>query len=380
MVGAVIMGFYKKILNKLDYTLIGAVLLILVMSLFILNSATAHLSTSYLKKQMMWIIISIFVLLAFLRLDYSVITKYTRYLYILNIVLLTSVFFLGTEVKGAQSWIVIPGIGSIQPSEFSKLLLIVTFAHYLVHKQGELTTFRDLIPSFIFVAIPLLLILKQPDLGTALVFIAIMVGMLFVAGANPMLLLGIFGGGSLAAIGYVLGHLKFGWWIPLKTYQLNRILVVFDSSIDPRGAGWNVWQSKIAIGSGGLFGKGLGGGTQSMGQFLPEQWTDFVFAVLAEEMGFIGAGLLLIFFFILIYRGLKIAAVSRDLYGSLIATGIVSMYLFHIIENVGMAMGIMPVTGIPLPFVSYGGSSLLTNMIGLGLLLNIYIRRQKIIF
>lgn len=373
------MGFYKKIINKLDYTLIGAVMLILVMSLFVLNSATAHLSSSYLMKQIMWICVSIVVILGILRIEYTVFTRYSKYLYIINILLLVSVFFLGSEVKGAQSWIKTP-VGSIQPSEFSKILLIITFAHYLVLKQGQLNKFKDLIPAFIFVSVPLLLILKQPDLGTALVVIAIMVGMLFVAGANRKILITIFGGGSLAAIGYVLGHMKFGWWMPLKTYQLNRILVVFDPNIDPRGAGWNVWQSKIAIGSGGLLGKGLGGGTQSMGQFLPEQWTDFIFSVLSEELGFIGAGLLLLAFFILINRGLKIVAVSRDLYGSLVATGIISMYLFHIIENVGMAMGIMPITGIPLPFVSYGGSSMLTNMVGLGLLLNIYIRRQKIIF
>lgn len=374
------MEFYRKIFNKLDFTLIGAAALILVMSLFILNSATAHLNSAVLLKQIMWIVISFFVMVLLLRLEYSVLTKYTKYLYLLNILLLISVFIFGTEVKGAQSWIVISGVVSIQPSEFSKLLLIITFAHYLVCKQGQLETFKDLIPAFIFVAIPLLLILKQPDLGTGLVVVAIMVGMLFVAGANRRWLFGLFGGGTLAAIGYILGHLKFGWWVPLKQYQLNRILVVFDSSIDPRGAGWNVWQSKIAIGNGGLFGKGLGSGSQSMGQFLPEQWTDFIFSVLAEELGFLGAGLLLVLFFIIIYRGLKIAALSRDLFGSLIATGIVSMYLFHIIENIGMAMGIMPVTGIPLPFVSYGGSSMLTNMTGLGLLLNIYVRRQKILF
>ena len=227
-----------------------------------------------------------------------------------------SVFIFGSEVKGAQSWIKTP-VGSIQPSEFSKILLILTFAHYLVLKQGQLNTIIDLIPSFVFVGVPLLLILKQPDLGTALVVIAIMVGMLFVAGANRKILLGIFGGGSLTAIGYVLGHWKYGWWMPLKTYQLNRILVVFDPNIDPKGAGWNVWQSKIAIGSGGLFGKGLGGGTQSMGQFLHEQWTDFIFAVLAEELGFIGAGLLLAAFFVLLNRGLKISSLSKDLYGSL---------------------------------------------------------------
>ncbi len=375
------MDFYKKILPKLDHTLLGAVALILVMSLFVLNSATAHLSSSNLIKQIMWIFVSIGVFLIILRIDYTIFTKYTRYLYLFNLLLLISVLIFGSEIKGAKSWIQLPGgLGSIQPAEFSKIFLILTFAHFLVKKQGELNTFKDLIPAFVFVAIPLLLILKQPDLGTGLVFIAVMVGMLFVAGANPVILVTLFGGGTIGALFYIYGHLKFGWWLPLKTYQLNRILVVFDSSIDPRGAGWNMWQSKIAIGNGGFFGKGLGGGTQSMGQFLPEQWTDFIFSVLAEELGFIGAGLLLLLYLILIYRGLRISLLSKDLYGSLIAVGIVSMYLFHIIENVGMAMGIMPITGIPLPFVSYGGSSMLTNMSGLALLCNIYVRRQKILF
>ncbi|SMB92174.1 rod shape determining protein RodA [Desulfonispora thiosulfatigenes DSM 11270] len=373
--------YYKRILKKLDYTLVGTVALIIVMSLFVLNSATTHLASSFLLKQVMWIVIGILSVLVMLRFNYTFLEKYTKQLYVLNILILISVMIFGKEIKGAKSWIVLPGgLGNIQPSELSKLLLIITFASFLAKNQGKFKRLTNFIPAFLFGAIPLALILKQPDLGTTLVCIFIMVGMMFVVGANPVILGVTFGGGTVFALFYIWGYLKYDWWLPLKKYQLNRILVLFDSSIDPRGAGWNVWQSKIAIGSGGLFGKGLGEGTQSLGEFLPEQWTDFIFAVFAEEFGFLGAGLLLVLFFIVIYRGLKIANQSNDLFGSLIVVGVCSMYVFHILENVGMCIGIMPVTGIPLPFVSYGGSAMLTNMLGLGLILNVYVNNRKMLF
>lgn len=283
------------------------------------------------------------------------------------------------SIKGAHSWFNL-GFMSIQPSEFAKIFVIIVFAKFLSDRQGQLKTFRQMLPCFVLVAVPVLLILMQTDLGSALVFIFLMIGMMFVAGANWKILIGLFGGGTIALIVYMLGVWKLGWWCPLKTYQLNRLLVLFDPNLDPSGAGWNVWQAKIAIGNGGIFGEGLGMGSQSTGAFLPEQWTDFIFAVFAEELGFIGAGLLLIGFAILLYRGLRAAMLSKDLFGSLIAVGIISMYLFHILENVGMCMGIMPVTGIPLPFVSYGGSSTLANFLGIALLQNIYVHRQKLIF
>lgn len=374
------MELYKRIFYRLDFVLLAVVFLIIILSLFVLNSATAHLAGSFVKAQIRNILVGLFALIVVLRFDYTVLAKYTKYLYGLNLAILIAVLVFGHEAKGSTRWLVIPVLGQFQTSEFAKLLIIITLAQYLVKKQGELETLTDLIPVFIFVGVPLSLILVQPDLGTSLGFVAIMLGMLFVAGANPKLLLGLFGGGFLAGMGYLLGHLKFGWWVPLKSYQLNRILVVFDPTLDLKGVGWNVWQSKIAIGSGGLFGKGLGSGTQSTGQFLPEQWTDFIFAVLAEELGFLGGAVLLVLYFIFLYRCIKIAMASQDLFGSLIATGILSMFLFHIVENIGMTMGIMPVTGLPLPFVSYGGSNMLTNMIALGILLNIYVRRKKIIF
>ena len=217
-------------------------------------------------------------------------------------------------------------------------------------------------------------------MGSAMVFLAIMIGMLFMAGANWKWLLGIFGGGLVAGIGYIIGIWKFGWWSPLMKHQLNRFLVLFDSTIDRQGVGWNAWQAKIAIGNGGFFGQGIGSGTQSAGDFLPEQWTDFIFAVLCEELGFIGASVILIMFGVLLYRGIKIAMTSRDFYGSLVAIGVVTMFFFHVFENVGMNIGIMPIAGIPLPFISYGGSAVLANFMGIALLENIYMRRESLSF
>jgi rod shape determining protein RodA len=284
------------------------------------------------------------------------------------------------EIKGARSWINIPFFGSLQFSELCKIIYILSYAKFLDDRRDQLETLRDLIPHFLILAPIIFLILLQPDLGTALVFIAIMFGMLITAGANKILMFSIFGGGTGAVIAWLMAHLHLGVWFPIKGYQLNRILVVLDSSFDVRGAGWNQLQSKIAIGNGGLWGKGFKEGTQSMGEFLPEQWTDFIFAVLSEEMGFIGAGAAIILLFIIGIPGIKIASLSNYYYGSLVAAGIVSMYLFHILENIGMNMGIMPITGIPLPFISYGGSAMLANMIGISFLQNVYINKQKVVF
>ena len=374
------MNFYRKLIGKMDFILLAVIAVILVSGLLILNSAAASKEQAYVMKQSMWIVIGIVFLLLTIQFDYTILQKYVKPLYIFNLFLLIAVLIFGREISGARSWFVFPGIGSLQPAELAKIMTIICFAHFLDERRGNLNTLWELIPCFIFVAIPVFLILLQPDLGSALVFIAILVGMMFVAGANPKILLTIFGGGVSIILIYLLGVWKLGWWCPLKTYQLNRFLVLFDPNIDPRGVGYNVWQAKIAIGNGGLFGEGLGMGSQTTGSFLPEQWTDFIFAVYAEEFGFIGAGLLLILFAILLYRGLRIAMLSKDLFGALIATGVVSMYLFHILENVGMCMGLMPVTGIPLPFVSYGGSSMLANFFGIALLQNIYVHRQRLIF
>lgn len=372
--------FYRKRLRELDFIIIIVLALLLVISVIIIDSATLHLTTDLSKKQIVNIFVGAIAAIFLLRFDYELYKKYSRHLYLLMIVGLTLVLIFAPEIKGAKSWITIPLFGSLQFSEICKIIYIVTYAKFLDERRDELETLKDFIPHFLFLAPIVLLILLQPDLGTALVFIAIMFGMLIAAGANKVIMFSLFGGGTGVIIAWLLAHLHLNVWFPIKSYQLNRLLVVLDKDFDVRGAGWNQLQSKIAIGNGGLWGKGLKEGTQSLGEFLPEQWTDFIFAVLSEEMGFIGAGLVIGLLFIIIYRGFRIATISHDYYGSLIAIGIITMYLFHILENVGMNIGIMPITGIPLPFISYGGSAMLANMIGISFLQNVYINKEKVVF
>ncbi len=373
-------NFYR-LLKKMDFSMLITVAMIIVLGLVVLDSAAAAKASNYAAKQLVFVAIgaaSIFIFLAF---DYSALKNYWQKLYIAAIVLLIAVLVVGVERGGAKGWFAIPGTSfTLQPAEFCKILLILSYAQFLSARREHLHTFQELMPCFLFMVPPVLLLLMQPDLGSAMVYIFVMVGMMFMAGANRKILLGLFGGGVTALVVYLIGVWKLNWWCPLKPYQLNRFLVMFDPSLDPLGAGYNVMQSKIAIGNGGLLGEGLYMGSQSTGAFLPEQWTDFIFAVMAEELGFIGAASLLLLYAFLLFRGMHAAMMSKDLYGTLVAAGIVSMYLFHILENAGMTMGLMPVTGIPLPFVSYGGSSMLTNLIGIAILQNVYIHRERLIF
>ncbi|MDX9872239.1 MAG: rod shape-determining protein RodA [Clostridia bacterium] len=373
----------SKIIKSIDYLLLLNVLLILVMSYFVLHSATQNASLKhnidFLQKQLISTGIGLVAFFCVLLIDYEKISKYGVYIYLLNLSLLMAVLIFGQENKGAQAWIPI-GPMQFQPAELVKILLILGLANFLVPRVGKLKSLKDLIPIFIYVGIPLLLILKQPDLGTGLVYVAIMFGMLLAAGASPLLLGGLIAGGVGLISLAIYAHYTWGTWLPLQDYQLMRLIIFVDPMIDPKGWGWNVIQSQIAVGSGGLFGKGWGLGSQTKYDFLPEQWTDFIFSVLAEEFGFIGCIALLTLFFFLLYRGIKIAYTAKDTFGSLIAVGVVSMFVFHILQNVGMTIGIMPITGIPLPFVSYGGSSLLANLIALGLIMNVHIYHDPIMF
>ena len=374
------MGEYRKVFFRLDYLLLLAVAVIIGIGLIVLNSASSHEAGNQVLKQIISICIGLVVFLISLNFEYNIFSKYYRQIYVFTILMLIAVLIFGHEAGGAKSWFKFPVIGTFQPSEVAKILLIISYAQFLEDRSGHLNTLWELIQAFMFFVPPVLLILMQPDMGSAMVFLAIMIGMLFMAGANWKWLLGIFGGGLVAGIGYIIGIWKFGWWSPLMKHQLNRFLVLFDSTIDRQGVGWNAWQAKIAIGNGGFFGQGIGSGTQSAGDFLPEQWTDFIFAVLCEELGFIGASVILIMFGVLLYRGIKIAMTSRDFYGSLVAIGVVTMFFFHVFENVGMNIGIMPIAGIPLPFISYGGSAVLANFMGIALLENIYMRRESLSF
>ena len=289
---------------------------------------------------------------------------------------------LGTTAKGATSWLSIAGIRLFQPSEPAKLLTIIVMAAVIATYKGRIERPADLAKVLGILAVPLGLIMLQPDLGTGMVFVAITAGMLLIGGLQPrwFLVLGIVGallvGGLLAANGALDKSLNRD--VLIKQYQLDRLLVFVDPTRDPKGAGYNLEQSKIAIGSGELTGKGLGSGTQSNLRFLPEPHTDFIFSVTAEETGFLGAIILLALYLALLVVSLEIAASSRDLFGSLIVAGIMAMWTFQVLENMGMTIGLMPITGIPLPFMSFGSSSMVTNLTAVGMLLSVWTRRQGV--
>ena len=318
---------------------------------------------------------------------------------------------LGIKVNGAQSWLAIGHLRLFQPSEPAKLITILVMAAVIASYKGVLDRPRDVAQVLGILAIPLVLILAQPDLGTAMVFVAIAAGMLLIGGLKPrwFLILGISGAlvvVTLFGLNETLNRsLQRGPYNPayiaavkaaggdtsapkvqditdtsvlVKEYQIDRLLVFIDSRRDPKGAGYNLEQSKIAIGSGQLTGTGLRSGTQSNLRFLPEQHTDFIFAVTGEELGFLGGVMLLGLYLALLVVALEISAQARDLYGSLIVAGIISMWTFQILENMGMTMGLMPITGIPLPFMSFGSSFMVTNMLALGMLLSVWTRRRGV--
>jgi len=457
---------YRRLVKNMDYPLLLATAALVVFSLIIIGSATLEFSDSSIEKiqkmnfllrllnmdyyfavrQVAWIALGLVAAVALIYIDYEDMGKYSRHLYVINLAMLAAVIFIGHTALGAQRWIYI-GPFSFQPSEFSKLIIIITFADFLAKRQGRLNSLRELIPAFVYIGVPMLVILKQPDLGTSLVFVSIMFGMLFVAGARPSILVAIIVIGLVAAFSiYEVHHVlhksdadlqakvsqvgkaaadnglslrqndelraeivKKGYSLDaggvnqyldllkkdqqqakkrhdtfhkatLKEYQMTRLTIFMNPESDLLGAGYHVWQSRIAIGSGGLTGKGLLKGTQSHYTFLPIRHTDFIFSVVGEEFGFIGVTALLGLYYIFLYRGIRIIAMARDTYGALLATGIVSMFAFHIVLNIGMTAGVMPVAGIPLPLFSYGGSNMIMNLAALGVLLNVYVRRQKLIF
>ena len=365
----------KGMLRRMDFTLLFATVGIIIVSLVIIGSAT-HINTPgeeryyFVQRQGIFTILDVIVAAFFMNFDYKMLQGYGKKLYIFNLVMLLAVMLVGHSALGAQRWISIGPI-SIQPSEFSKLIMIVCLASVLEERVGKLNTLDDLLPVAAYLGVPFLLVLKQPDLGTSLVFMAIFFGMVFVSGIRLKMLFGIFGAG-IAALPLL--------WHFLKDYQKMRIMVFMDPNVDPLGSGYHIIQSKIAIGSGMLFGKGLFEGTQSQLNFLPENHTDFIFAVVGEELGFVGCVCLLILYLIVLWRGVQIAKDACDVFGRLLAVGITSMFAFHVLVNVGMTMGIMPVTGIPLPLMSYGVSSLTTNIMAIAILMNIQLRKQKLLF
>lgn len=366
-----------RLAKNLDYVLIASVAGLTLLGLVMIYSAT-RFNTSlnmgdpyfFVKKQAAAMFIGVVALLFILITDYRYFDRLASPIYLGNILLLLLVLGLGHRISGAQSWFRL-GPFLMQPSEFAKIAVITTLASYLSRKQ-DLSSLRALITPFMHLGLPTILILLQNDLGTALVFLAILAGMLYMAGARPRDLL------TIALVGLAVSPLAYFFF--LKPYQRSRLLIFLNPYRDPMGDGYNVIQSTIAIGSGRFFGKGLFGGTQAKLNFLPAHHTDFIFSVVGEELGFIGAAIVLLIYCTIVLRTFRAASLAKDAYGRLVAAGVGSMFLFHVLVNVGMTMSIMPVTGIPLPFLSYGGSSLIANLIGMGLVLNVHMRRQKILF
>ena len=352
--------------RDVDWVLVGTTCALVVYGVVILVSAThgAADAAAFLRARVLHLGLGIAALVAMSTIDYRRLASPWPVLYVGTLLLLASVLVVGESRLGAQRWIVLGPFGGFQPSEAAKLAIVLTLARHL-DPVKTVRRLRELAPYVLHVAVPMLLIVRQPDLGTALVLGAILLAMLYVAGARLRVL------GGLAAAAMAIAPLA---WHVLHDYQRRRLVAFLDPSADPLGAGYALIQSRIAVGSGQLFGKGLFAGTQNLLRFIPEQHTDFIFTVVGEELGLLGATVLLALYLIWLWRALEIAAAARDRLGALIATGIATMMAFHVVINIGMTIGLMPVTGIPLPLMSHGGSSLLTTLAAVGLLLSIRAR------
>lgn len=347
------------------------------------QSATSDMSSgkALFTRHIIGLLIGLVPLVFIWLVDYTRLPGWLGPLVMLDALLIVSprIPGLGYQAGGATSWLAIGGFRLFQPSEPAKIVTIVIMAIVISQYKGSIERPRDVARVMGYLALPLALIMLQPDLGTGMVFVAIAMGMLLVGGLKPrwflvLGLLGIIGVAALAGVDTVADNAA-GKDVLIKDYQKDRLMVFIDPTRDPYGAGYNLKQAKIAIGSGEITGKGLGSGTQGNLNFLPERHTDFIFAVLGEELGFVGAVVLLGLFLALLVTALEIAASSRDLFGSLIVVGVIAMWTFQILENVGMTIGLMPITGIPLPFMSFGSSFMVTNLMATGMLLSVWSRR-----
>jgi len=354
-------------------------ILVLCAGFMVLRSASVAASErfgiDFLKQQITAASIGLILILVIQTMDISRMKRFERPVYILMLLLLTATLTFGETAKGAQRYLEL-GPVTLQPAEPVKIMFIFCYAYYLSSKNMQLRTWKRLIPALCYGVLPLMLVVALPDIGTGLVFVAVIFGMLLAAGASVFKLILLFGSAIGGIVFWIYGHMTRGWWLPLQDYQLMRLVVFVDPGYDPRYWGWNLLQAQITVGSGGLWGQGWGQGIQTASGYLPEQWTDFIFCVLGEEFGFIGCFVVLALYLSMLIRCLMIATRSKDLFGGIIISGIVSMFVFHVLQNVGMVVGIMPITGIPLPFVSYGRSALLSCMIAIGMVLNIGVYKE----
>jgi rod shape determining protein RodA len=362
--------FDRRFIQYFDWALFACAILLGclgLMTLFSVVTAGAQSSENMLViKQLIWCGIGLVLLVISFLFNYKILDRWALTIYVIGILLLIAVLFFGKYVSGSRRWLVL-GPLSIQPSELIKVVVIIVLAHYYSkHAYTRGFTLRELLKPLILVIIPTVLIVRQPDLGTAFLILLVAGSMTVFVKIERRTLFTI--------IAFCTVTIPLVWFF-LRDYQKQRILTFLNPDRDPLGAGYHIIQSKIAIGSGIITGKGYLKGTQNALSFLPEQHTDFIFSVFAEEWGFVGSTVLILLFLMLIVWGLNIAYRCRDPFGTILSVGISAMIFWQVVVNIGMVMGLMPVVGIPLPFISYGGSSIVTMMISIGVLSNVSMRR-----
>lgn len=365
----------NKFLKNVEWTILVCCIVLLLIGMVALYSATQDDGKFELRKQITWAIISIPVMIVVMVIDYNTVAKFSPIFYGIFILALVAVLF--TEaVNGATSWFKINEWISIQPSEFMKVIFVLFLAFIMQKLQNgdkkEINKFWKLLITVLIFAVPAALIILQPDYGTLMAFTVAYVFMMFVAGIDKKLV--------VLTLIVIVVSVPLAYMYVLPEHAKTRIDVFLNPELDPRGSGYNIIQSKLAIGSGELLGMGLLKGNQTQLGYLHPKTTDFIFSVIGEEMGFIIAALVIILYVVLITKAVYVSKTAKDDLGTYIAIGIAGIFTFHMLENIGMTMGLLPITGVPLPFVSYGGSSLITNFVCIGLLLSISGRRQKSIF
>ena len=364
----------KRELKNIEWSILIIALILSIIGLVALFSATQETEHEDFYKQCIWLVISLVIMIIVMLIDYELLVKVSPFLYGFFIILLVAVLFT-SPINGATSWFDI-GFFSFQPGEFAKIFVILFLAYAIrkIQEKGKNNINKPtrLLLLLAIVGLPVLLIIKQPDYGTAAAFIVATVMMLVVSGIDKKYI--------IASIILVIVSVPIIYNFILPEHAKTRIDIFLNPESDSRGAGYNIIQSKLAIGAGGLTGMGLFKGNQTQLGFLYPKTTDFIFAVIGEEMGFVVSAAIIILYVFLIVKGFFIAKTAKDELGTLIASGITGVFLFHMVENIGMVMGLLPITGVPLPFISYGGSSLITNFICIAILLNISSKRQKTIF
>ncbi|MCX5861227.1 MAG: rod shape-determining protein RodA [Desulfomonile sp.] len=356
-----------------EWPLIFISLVLAGIGLCLIFSATAPMGPSgrsFVVRQMTWFSLGLVITAIFLLFDYRILERWAVWFYVFIIVALVIVWSLGRVTAGSRRWIDL-GLMRFQPSEFAKLAVVIVLAKYFQGRVGKAgLNFAELLQPFLLVVIPVLLVLIEPDLGTATVIVMVAISMILFTGVAARTL--------LWTSGLILVTLPLLIWVGnrlLLEYQKKRLLTFLSPDYDPLGAGYHIIQSQIAIGSGGLLGKGFLKGTQNQFMFLPVKHTDFIFSILAEEWGFVGCAIVLLLFCALLLRGFAIAGKARDDFGALVAFGCTAVLFWHVTINVGMVMGLLPVVGVPLSFLSYGGSSLLSSFLAVSVLVNVSMRR-----